>query len=90
MKKNITIIRNQPDIICLPVEIIKDLNLSITAIGLAAYIQYQYECLKIHQDADLFFDKIELKLGFGIESFAYNELCDAGVINDFLKEGIEL
>ncbi len=89
MKKNITIIRNQPDIICLPVEIIKDLDLSMTAIGLAAYIQYQYESFRRHMDVDLFFDKIELQLGV-LETSAYQELCDAGVINDFLEEGIEI
>ena len=89
MKKNITIIRSQSDIICLPVELLKELNLSMTAIGLAATIKYYYECAKIHGDAQLFFDKIELKLGHS-GKIAYKELCDAGVIDDFLKEGIEL
>ena len=89
MKKNMTIIRNHPDFICFNVEIIKDLNLSMTAVGLAAYIQYQYESFRRHMDADLFFARIELQLGV-LEKRAYQELCDAGVINDFFKEGIEI
>lgn len=83
-----SIIRKQPDIVCLPVEVVNS-QLSTTAIGLAAYIQYQYESFRRHMDVDLFFDRIELKLGV-LEKSAYKELCDAGVINNFLEEGIEL
>jgi len=74
----------------IPVEILTDANLSLAAIGLAAYITYEYQTLKMHKDADLFFDRITLAKGYFQGATAYNELVNAGYIPDFLKEGIEL
>jgi len=74
----------------IPVEILTDANLSLAAIGLAAYITYEYQALKMHKDADLFFDRITLAKGYFQGATAYNELVTAGYIPDFLKEGIEL
>ena len=74
----------------IPVEILTDSNLSLAAIGLAAYITYQYQILKMHKDADYFFNKITLAKGKYLGEVAYKELVDAGYINDFFKEGIEI
>ncbi len=74
----------------IPVEILTDSNLSLAAIGLAAYITYEYQTLKMHRDADLFFDRITLAKGKYLGEVAYKELVDAGYINDFFKEGIEI
>jgi len=74
----------------IPVEILTDSNLSLSAIGLAAYITYQYQILKMHKDADYFFNKITLAKGKYLGKVAYKELVDAGYINDFFKEGIEI
>jgi hypothetical protein len=74
----------------IPVEILTDSNLSLAAIGLAAYITYEYQTLKMHKDADLFFDRITLAKGQYLGEVAYKELVDAGYINDFFKEGIEI
>jgi hypothetical protein len=74
----------------IPVEILTDSNLSLAAIGLAAYITYEYQTLKMHRDADLFFDRITLAKGKYLGEVAYKELVDAGYIPDFFKEGIEI
>jgi hypothetical protein len=74
----------------IPVEILTDSNLSLAAIGLAAYITYQYQILKMHKDADYFFNKITLAKGKYLGEVAYKELVDAGYIPDFFKEGIEI
>jgi hypothetical protein len=73
-----------------PVELLTDSNLSLPAIGLAAQIIHQYDQLQSHNDAELFFDRITLAKGNYLGKAAYEELVDAGYINDFFKEGIEV
>lgn len=74
----------------LPVDLLEDPNLSLAAIGLAAHIIYEHTSLKMHKDADLFFDRITMAKGNYLGNTAYQELVDGGYINDFFKEGIEV
>ena len=74
----------------IPVELVTDDNISLQAIGLAAKIVYEYKALTLHKDVDYFFDKITLAKGKYLGNSAYYELVDAGYINDFFKDGIEL
>ncbi len=90
LKMSKTFIHRSQDFTLLPVELVTDDNISLQAIGLAAKIAYEYKALTMHKDADYFFDKITLAKGKYLGDIAYRELVDAGYINDFLKEGIEL
>ncbi len=90
LKMSKTHIHRSQDFTLLPVELATDDNLSLQAIGLAAKIVYEHKALTMHKDVDYFFDKITLAKGKYLGNSAYYELVDAGYINDFLKEGIEL
>ena len=74
----------------IPVELIEDRTLSLAAIGLAAHIIHEHTSLKMHKDSDLFFDRITLAKGNYFGDTAYQELVNAGYIDDFFKEGIEI
>lgn len=74
----------------IPVDILTDSNLSLSAIGLAAYIVYEYQSLKMHKDSQLFFDRITLIKGNLEGKSAYSELVVAEYIPDFLEDGVEI
>lgn len=74
----------------MPVNLLEDPNLSLPAIGLAARIIHEHNSLKIHKDANLFFDRITLAKGNYLGDIAYQELVSGGYIEDFFKEGIEI
>jgi hypothetical protein len=85
-----THIHRSQDFTLLPLELLTEANLSLQAIGLAAHIVYEHKTLTMHKDVDYFFDRITLAKRQYLGEDAYNELVDAGYINDFFKEGIEI
>jgi hypothetical protein len=74
----------------IPLELVTDDNISLQAIGLAAKIVYEHKALTMHKDSDYFFDKITLAKEKYFGNSAYYELVDAGYINDFFKDGIQI